>query len=174
MNEATKSINKNVDNIGKIINGWGVALDIGKYGTDYLKRATVAKIGIGANLPQDAVYPTAFVDSQNQKLNGKNKYVIHFDKNNLPPANAFWSITLYDQKSFLIPNSINRYALGDRDNLKYNKDGSLDIYIQNKPTNKNIVSNWLPAPVGSFNLTMRIYWPKKSVLNGTWTPPAIN
>jgi hypothetical protein len=174
MKKAINLINGKINSIGKIVNGWDIALDIGKYGKDYLKRAIVAKIGIGANLPEDAVYPTAFKDSLGNILNGKKNYVIHFDKDDLPPTtNAFWSITLYNQSSFLVPNSINRYALGDRDDIKFNDDGSLDIYIQNKPPEKNFTSNWLPAPTGNFNLTMRIYWPKKSVINGTWAPPKI-
>ncbi len=157
----------------KRINGWGIMLDIGTYGTDYLTRAMIALIGIGANLPVDAVYPTAFVDADGQPLNGKNKYVIHFDKDQLPPANAFWSITMYNAESFLIKNPLHRYALGDRDNLMFNADGSLDIFILHESPGTDKESNWLPAPEGSFNLTMRIYWPQESVLNGEWAPPGI-
>jgi len=157
----------------KRVNGWGIMLNIGTYGTDYLTRAMVAWVGIGANIPADAVYPTAFVDKDNQPLTGKNNYQIHFDKDQLPPVKAFWSITLYNSESFLVQNSLDRYALGDRDPLVFNNDGSLDIYIQHESPGKEKESNWLPAPQGSFNLTMRLYWPESKVLDGSWTPPAI-
>jgi len=159
--------------LGKMVNGWDIFYDIGTYGTNYLMRALIAHLGVGANLPQDALYPTAFVDGDGNILNGKNKYVIHFDKKNIPPVNAFWSITLYDEKSYLVPNEINRFGLGDRDSLTFNKDGSLDIYIQSAAPEEDKQANWLPAPEGVFNLSMRLYWPKKSALKGVWVPPAI-
>lgn len=154
-------------------NGWLMFTHIGIYGTDYNTRAVVAHSGIGANLPEDALYPTAFVDGNDKPLTGQNKYVIHFDKNKLPPVNAFWSITIYGQDDFLIKNPINRFALGDRDNYTLNKDGSLDIYIQHASPGTDKENNWLPIPSGPFNLTMRLYWPKKEVLNGTWKLPPI-
>ncbi len=113
------------------------------------------------------------MDKDNQPLTGKNNYQIHFDKDQLPPVKAFWSITLYNSESFLVQNSLDRYALGDRDPLVFNNDGSLDIYIQHESPGKEKESNWLPAPQGSFNLTMRLYWPESKVLDGSWTPPAI-
>jgi len=171
--EAKKELLIKAKTSGKVVNGWRIFYNLGNYGKDYLKRALVALIGIGANLPQDAIYPTTFIDSEGNKLNGKNKYVIHFDKNNLPPVNAFWSITAYNSKSYLVANPINRYALGDRDELQFNKDGSLDIYIQHDQPDKEFESNWLPAPKDDFNLTMRLYWPKKSVIDGAWKPSAV-
>jgi hypothetical protein len=162
-----------INSLGQRVNGWSVMRDIGKYQNRYLLRAQVTHIGIGANLPEDALYPTAYSDGDGKVLTGKNKYVLHFAKNMLPPANAFWSVTMYNSESFLIKNKLNRYALGDRDKLKFNKDGSLDIYIQHATPGKNKETNWLPAPEGEFNVSMRIYWPKDSVLNGTWNPPAI-
>ena len=158
---------------GKKVNGWQIMNDIGTYGINYLTRAIVAMIGIGANLPQDAIYPTTFADSDGKLLNGTNKYVIHFAKGKLPPVNAFWSITMYNSSSYLVPNSINRYALGDRDNLQFNKDGSLDIYITHDAPQEKYLSNWLPAPSQDFNLTLRMYWPKRTALNGSWTPPGV-
>lgn len=155
------------------VNGWRIMLDIGTYGTHYLTRAMVAQLGIGANIPADAVYPTAFEDEQGMLLTGKNKYVMHFDKGQLPPVKAFWSITLYNAESFLVQNALGRYALGDRDKLHFNNDGSLDIFIQHENPGPGKESNWLPAPDNEFSVTMRLYWPEERVLNGTWAPPGI-
>jgi hypothetical protein len=154
-------------------NGWTIHRDLGRYGTEYLKRAFVAWMGLGANLPEDAIYPTIRVDAEGQPLSGANRYVLHFDKNDLPPANAFWSLTLYNDRQFFVDNPLNRYALGDRDRLRYNKDGSLDLYVWNTSPGKDRDANWLPAPTDSFNLMLRIYWPKPEVLDGTWVPPQV-
>jgi len=153
--------------------GWTIHRDLGRYGTEYLKRAFVAWLGLGANLPEDAIYPTARVDAEGQPLSGANRYVLHFDKKELPPANAFWSLTLYNDRQFFVANPLNRYALGDRDRLRYNKDGSLDLHVQNTSPGKDKEANWLPAPTDSFNLMLRIYWPKPKVLDGTWVPPQV-
>lgn len=175
---AKKELLQKSKSLGKSVNGWRILQDIGTYGTDYKKRAIVAYIGIGANLPKDAIYPTAFVDSDGDQLNGKNKYILHFAADSLPPVNAFWSVTMYNSKSYLVSNPIDCgarpcYALGDRDDLQFNDDGSLDIYIQKNKPAKQIISNWLPAPADDFNLTLRLYWPKEQVLNGAWNPPGI-
>ena len=153
--------------------GWTIHRGLGRYGTEYLKRAFVAWLGLGANLPEDAIYPTLRVDAEGQPLNGANRYLLHFDKKDLPPANAFWSLTLYNDKQVFVDNPLNRYALGDRDRLKYNKDGSLDLYVRNTSPGKDKDANWLPAPTDSFNLMLRIYWPKPEVLDGTWVPPQV-
>lgn len=156
------------------VNGWGVITKgIGTYGTNYDVRAAVAYGGLGANLPEDAIYPATNVDSNGHLLNGQFHYVIHFDKGDLPPAKAFWSITMYNDRHFFVRNPLNRYALGDRDQLKFNPDGSLDIYIQNLAPSNDKKSNWLPAPQGNFNLLFRLYEPKDEALNGTWKPPEI-
>ncbi len=158
----------------KMANGWMIATgDMGSYGTSYDTRAGVAVVGLGANLLADATYPMARGDGDGQPLNGTNKYAVHFDKGQTPPANAFWSLTMYNAKQAFVANPINRYAIGDRDKLKFNQDGSLDIYLQHDSPGKDKASNWLPADAGEFNVIMRIYWPKETVLNGTWTPPAI-
>jgi hypothetical protein len=171
---AQLAIKQAVGSFHDLVHGWEIMRsDIGTYGTDYTRRALVAFIGIGANLPQDAVYPTTFVDSTGKPLEGNNNYIIHFAKNEIPPVNAFWSVTVYNNRSFLVSNTINRYALGDRDDLTFNKDGSLDIYLQHTAPDKAHLSNWLPTPQGPFNLTMRLYWPKESVLDGTWAPPGV-
>lgn len=168
-----KAIVEHKQNAGKNINGWEVTLDTGKYGTDYLQRAYVAVFGLGANLPEDAIYPMALVDSEGNPLSGANKYVIHFDKDQIPPVNGFWSLTMYNDQLFFVNNPLNRFTLSPRNALQYNPDSSLDLYIQADSPGKDKESNWLPAPKDKFILTLRLYWPKESVLNGNWQPPAI-
>ena len=126
----------------------------------------------GANLDADAVYPAALTDADGDPFDGsKHKYVLHFDADKLPPAKAFWSLTMYDADGFMCANPINRFAIGDRDKLMKNKDGSIDILIQNdKPSS---ITNWLPAPKAPFNLLLRIYWPDEKVVNGQWTPSGV-
>jgi hypothetical protein len=158
----------------KMVNGWMLMTkDIGSYGTNYDPRAGVAWVGLGANIPDDAFYPLSRADSDGQPLDGANKYVLHFDKGQTPPVNAFWSVTMYNAKQAFVANPINRYAIGDRDKFKFNSDGSLDIYIQHDSPGKDKESNWLPADADSFNVAMRMYWPKQAALNGSWTPPPI-
>jgi len=158
---------------GKVVNGWLISYDLGSYGTNYPQRAAIAWVGLGANLPEDAIYPMTRVDGDGKPLTGKNKYVMHFTKDQIPPVKAFWSLTLYNDKQFFVENPLNRYAIGDRNKLKFNPDGSLDLYIQHESPGKDKESNWLPAPKDSFNLILRLYWPKKSVLEGTWGPPPV-
>ncbi len=158
---------------GKMINGWDVMGDLGRYGTNYLFRAVVALVGLGANLPEDAVYPHAKVDADGKPLTGASRYTIHFLQGQLPPVRAFWSITMYNSKQFFVDNPLDRYAIGDRDKLKFNDDGSLLLYVQNESPGKDYESNWLPAPKDSFNLFMRLYWPKKEIIKGTWSPPVV-
>jgi len=175
-----KAVDKNFKSIvasqdpGTLINGWGKAYqapNMGNYGTDYNFRALVAYVGLGANLPQDAVYPNTALDGDGNLLDSDSKYVVHFEEDQIPPAKAFWSLTVYNDQNFLAENPINRFALGDRDDLTFNKDGSLDIYVQRDNPGEAKYSNWLPAPAeGNFELTLRLYWPKEEVLNGTWTP----
>jgi hypothetical protein len=158
------------------IPGWIVLLDdMGFYGADYLKRAMVAMTGIGANLPQDSVYAPVFNDGHGKLLTGNNNYLIHFNQGQLPPVNAFWSITLYNEQGFLAENPINRYAISPHlSKLHYNSDGSLDILIGNELPGKAYLINWLPAPIGPFNLVLRMYWPQQQVLTGEWLPPVVN
>ena len=106
-------------------------------------------------------------------MDDANRYVFHFNKEELPPTNAFWSIKMYDAAGLQTANPINRYAIGDRDELKYNPDGSLDIYIQHESPGADKQSNWLPSPTGPLGITMRLYAPKAEVLEGRWNPPAI-
>jgi hypothetical protein len=159
---------------GKTVNNWSVMIDkMGRYGTDYLFRSVIALIALGVNLPEDAVYLRATVDAEGKPLTGANRYVIHFPKGSLPPVGAFWSVTLYNARQFFVANPINRYAIGDRDKLKFDDDGSLTLYVQNESPGKDKESNWLPAPKDEFNLIIRLYWPKKEILDGTWKPPAV-
>jgi len=153
--------------------GWRVQREIGVYGTDYGRRAVVAMFGLGANLPQDALYPTARADATGRPFDGGSRYVLHFDKGQLPPAKAFWSLTMYNNKQAFVSNPIQRYAIGSRDHLRFNRDGSLDIYIQYERPEERKVSNWLPAPPDAFNLMLRAYWPEQALLDGNWLPPAV-
>jgi hypothetical protein len=152
-----------------VVNGSNVSNNVGNFGTDYLLRAAVAKYGLFANSPEEAVYPGTFTDSLGRNLTGTNGYVIHFDKGQTPPVNAFWSLTLYNNASYLADNPINRYAIGDRSpGLLYNEDDSLDIYIQHANPGPDKEPNWLPAPEGDFSLNLRLYNPEDSVLNGEY------
>ena len=158
-----------------VVDGWGMmGSPIGTYGTDYLKRAYVAYFGLGANVVEDAIYPTARAQADGKPFESGAKYAIHFAKQQLPPARAFWSLTLYNDKQFLAANPIDRFAIGDRDALQFNADGSLDLYIQRDAPGKQHESNWLPTPAnGSFTMNLRLYWPQPEALDGTWTPPPV-
>jgi hypothetical protein len=158
---------------GEVKEGWSYSRNLGFYGTNYDQRALVAFGGLGANLDADALYPRATRDVQGRALNGRNRYVIHFAKDRLPPVKGFWSLTAYTPRQTLVKNPIKRYALGDRDPLVYNRDGSLDLYIQNKSPGGKREANWLPVPAGGFNLAMRLYWPAPAALDGTWSMPGI-
>jgi hypothetical protein len=154
--------------------GWtGGKGKVGRYGNDYAIRAAVAKIGLGANPPEDATYLHCDLDASGQHLSGSKRYVIHFDKAELPPVRAFWSFTVYSDDGYFTENPLNRYAIGDRDALKYNSNGSLDLYLQNASPGAARESNWLPVPAGAFNLSLRLYWPKEEILSGKWIPPAV-
>jgi hypothetical protein len=160
--------------LARVANYWQMNTDtMGVYGNYYLKRAIVAQIGLGANLPEDAIYPFNLGDEAGRALSGANQYVIHFDKANLPPVGAFWSITLYDDDGFQVPNALNRFAVSSWMPFKFNTDGSLDLYFQNENPGKDKEANWLPAPKGAFTLTMRLYAPLPDALTGKWNPPAV-
>lgn len=156
-----------------MVNGWHVSLHDGIYGTNYLKRASVAAIGLGTNRAQDTVYPYTTEDSHGKHLSGKHNYVLHFTKDELPPVKGLWSLTIYNDQYFFVENPLNRYTISPKTNVKYNPDGSLDLYIQNTSPGKDLESNWLPAPKGAFILMFRLYWPEPSVLDGTWKPPLV-
>jgi hypothetical protein len=159
------------------VNGWSYRTEgIGIYGTDYLQRAFITAIGLGANRPQDAIYPTSEADADGKPYDGANKYVLHIDKGQMPPAEAFWSLTIYNAEYFFVANKLNRYTLSSRNKFKPNKDGSVDLYIQKDSPGKDKEPNWLPAPEGKFVLMLRLYWPREtppSIIDGTWKPPAV-
>jgi hypothetical protein len=168
--EALQAMQQAFPRIAKVVNGWQMNIDtMGVYGNFYI----VAMVGLGANSPEDAVYPILMSDADGQPLTGDNDYVLHFDKGGLPPVHAFWSVTMYDAQGFQAANSLNRFAIGDRDPLQYNPDGSLDLYLQHQSPGTGKEANWLPAPTGPLGVTMRLYSPKSSVLNGTWAAPAV-
>jgi hypothetical protein len=162
---------------GTHVNGWDFTTQTGVYGTDYLQRAYIAAVGLGANRPQDAVYPTSDVDAEGKPYDGANRYVVHFANGALPPAEAFWSLTLYDAEYFFVDNPLDRYDLGSRSALTPNADGSVDLTIQNVSPGVAKEANWLPAPAGRFVLMLRLYWPaeppKPSILDGSWKPPLV-
>ena len=160
--------------IAKVVNGWQMNTDtMGVYGDFYLKRAIVAMIGLGANQPEDAIYPLNVTDAEGQPVNGNHDYVLHFDTDELPPVAAFWSVTMYDAAGFQTANPLNRFAIGDRDDLTYNEDGSLDLYLQTGSPGPEKESNWLPSPRGPLGITLRLYAPAPEALDGRWNPPAI-
>ena len=150
-------------------------LNLGRYGTDYNTRAAVAMVGLGANLPEYAAYPNTALDHQGQSLNGKHRYRLHFAANALPHVKAFWSITAYGADEFLIDNPLQRFAIGDRDPLVFNADGSLDLWVQaTPPSQKEAAANWLPVQMGApFLLNARLYWPEDKALNGQWKMPVV-
>lgn len=146
---------------------------VGRYGTNYAARAVIARIGLGALPPEDAVYRNASRDLAGDEFDGSKTYLMHFEKGKLPPVGAFWSLTMYDEQGYFVGNPIHRFAIGDRDKLKFNEDGSLDIRIQHATPADADQSNWLPAPAGHFRLSLRMYWPGTAILEGKWTPPAV-
>jgi hypothetical protein len=172
--DAQKLMAWKLPTIARVVNGWSMNTDtMGVYGNYYLKRAIVTQVGLGANLPEDAIYPLNLADETGKPLDGANQYSIHFDKGAAPPVNAFWSITLYDAEGFQVGNVLNRFAVSNWMPFKYNADGSLDLYFQSDSPGKDKEANWLPAPKTPFNLTMRLYAPQSDALTGKWNPPPV-
>lgn len=153
--------------------GWAMPDRGGAYGTDYVLRAVIGAEGLGMNLLEDAVYPSTSNDGEGRPLSGDHRYVIRFEADELPPVDAFWSVTAYDEHGYLIPNAIKRYAVGDRSGLAREADGSLVIHIQAESPGAQRESNWLPVAAGQpFNLLLRLYSPREEVAQGRWRPPA--
>jgi hypothetical protein len=186
MKEGEKKVEEEVGKIGKTINGWVIGSAFGDrdfYKGNWLLRAAAAKAGIYGNDAAEAMYPLAKNASDGEPLDGsKHKYTLTFAKDQYPPVDAFWSVTMYDGKTqLLIKNPIDRYLINSpmMPNMKKNKDGSLTIYIQKDSPGRDKEANWLPAPDGPIYLVMRLYWPKTeppSILppgEGSWQPPAI-
>ena len=178
--EGFEKIERERATLGDKVNGWRMTSgpgDRAAYGGDYLKRAAVALAGIYANDRVEAMYPLAYEDDKGDKLDaGKHRYTITFAAGQLPPVNAFWSVTMYDGKTqLLVANPINRYLINSPmlPQLKKNRDGSLTLYVQKESPGKDKEANWLPAPNGEFYLAMRLYWPKKEALAGDWKPAPV-
>lgn len=172
--EAQKLMAWKSSSLARVANGWSMNTDtMGVYGNYYLKRAIVAQFGLGANLPEDAIYPLNLADEEGKPLDGANAYVLRFEKGAAPPAGAFWSVTLYDDQGYQTPNRLNRFALSSWMPFKLSPEGSLDLHIQSKSPGADREPNWLPAPKGPFNLTMRLYAPKGEALTGKWNPPPV-
>lgn len=171
---AQKQMAEKLPTLARVVNYWQMNTDtMGVYGNYYLKRALVAQVGLGANLPEDAIYPINLADESGKPLDGNNKYTLRFEKGATPPAGAFWSITLYDLDGFQVANSLNRFAVSSWMPFKSDSDGSLTLYFQNESPGADMEANWLPAPKGPFSLTMRLYSPMTQALTGAWNPPPV-
>jgi hypothetical protein len=161
---------------GQLPHNWSTISNGADFGTDYFTRTAVARSNILVNAPNETKYYYQDLDKTGARLNGANRYTVTFAKDQTPPVNGFWSLTLYNEHHFFAPNELKRYSLGTKNKtLKYNPDGSLTIYAQADPPAEAERANWLPAPKDTdFSLFMRAYWPKTAVLDGSWTPPAVN
>jgi hypothetical protein len=161
--------------VGERFNGWssGFGAATGRYGIHYDARAAVARLGLGALPPEEATYFSCCQIGGAHSLSGEHAYTLHFSAAELPPVQAFWSLTLYGEDGYFVSNAIHRFAIGDRDALKFNSDGSLDLFVQHDAPGADRGSNWLPAPEGKFNLSLRLYWPSEDVVRGRWKPPPV-
>lgn len=177
---AQVSLNTSVDLLG--FGGWGpnpALVPLGDYGTRYFIRAIVAQVGFGANRGEFAVYQNASRDENLEKLNGDNSYTLTFNANELPPVKAFWSLTVYGDDGFLRDNQaantvgIQRYALGSNDELTSDDKGNVTIYMSNIPPSGVPLSNWLPPPLGNFQVTIRLYNPELEILENEWQVPSL-
>jgi len=157
--------------------GWSYQIaGVGKYGSRYLDRAATTMDGIAAFLPEDVVLPVSHNDVNGTNYSGAARYVLHFDKGQLPPADGLWSLTLYDEGFRLVDNEDHRHRVSSKTGIKPNRDGSLDIYIQRDSPGKGRETNWLPPPITKFVLVLRLYQPRKnapSILDGSWRPPGV-
>jgi len=172
--EAIKRMIAKRPTVARVVNGWQMNTDVaGPFGNYYLKRAMAAMNHHGMLPSEDAIYPVNIATAEGTATTGENRYVMHFEKGALPPAHAFWSVTVHDREGFPVRHPFNRPTIGDRDPLKYDSDGSLVIYIQNEQPPADKISNWLPSPLGPFGITMSLYWPRPEALDGRWAPPLI-
>lgn len=167
-NEMTR---RRLSSIAPLVNGWSSIADMGVWGNSYLKRAMIARMGLGANPQEESIYPNLQRDNTNRALHGSSRYVLRFEADELPPVDAFWSITVYDEFGYQVENELNRFALGDRDELDFNADGSLEILLSHHAPETSSEQNWLPVPETAFAVTMRLYLPKEEALLATWRPP---
>lgn len=155
-------------------NGWNSPPNVARWGHDYLTRAATAKSNMYVNQPEETRYFFVEVDGDGERLNGAHRYTVTFAAGQEPPVHGFWSLTMYNPQHFFAPNEQNRYSVGTKtSNLQYAEDGSLTVYVQRDQPADEQASNWLPAPDGDFEMTIRTYWPKPEVLSGAWQPPAV-
>ncbi len=172
--EAVAHLQAVLPTMARMANGWSMNTDsMGVYGNFYLKRAVVALVGLGANQVEDAIYPLQEVTSDGTPADGSHRYVLHFAADAMPPVDAFWSVTMYDEEGFQVANPIDRFAIGGSSDLRYEADGSLTLLVQHDDPGGQDTANWLPAPAGSFSLCMRLYAPLPQALDGRWNPPPL-
>ncbi len=154
------------------VDGWNTTVKCNIPGNDILLQSACSTILPMANVPEEAMYWTTTKDSLGQRLNGQHDYILHFPAGQLPPNDAFWSLTMTDLQSHMLANPINRYSVGDKSGLVTNADGSIDIYIQSAaPAGHE--PNWLPAPAGNFKLWLRAYLPGPAILDGKYHVPPV-
>jgi hypothetical protein len=172
---ALEKLKQEIFRTGNVVNGWRfIDQPMGTYGADYLHRASVAYNALGANVAEDTSYLLLTTDADGKWLDGNFSYAIRFERDQLPPVHAFWSLTVYDEHRLLAHNAINRYALSGRDDLSFNADGTVDLWIQRGDPGEGKTANWLPSPrQGPFSLVLRLYWPKPEAVSGGWRPPPI-
>jgi hypothetical protein len=155
-------------------NGWRTQKNAARFGFDYFQRTATAKGNMFSNVPAETMYFGADFDASGKRLNGASNYSVTFPAGQLPPVKGFWSLTLYNEQHFFHPNKVARYSLGTKNKqLKTNADGSLTIYVQAQNPGGDKEPNWLPAPEANFSLYIRAYWPSQAIVDGQWTPPAI-
>lgn len=155
--------------------GWNTPLNVARWGFDYLTRTATAKSNMYVNQPEETRYFFLEYDSQGKRLDGDKRYTITFPPGQVPPVDGFWSLTLYNPEHFFAPNELGRYSLGTKSgSMTYAADGSLTLHIQHEPPAEGQQANWLPAPRGAFELTLRAYWPKSGIADGSWTPPPVH
>ncbi|MHB1209188.1 MAG: DUF1254 domain-containing protein [Acidimicrobiales bacterium] len=170
---AREIMRRRFSTIAPLVNGWSSITDMGVWGNSYLKRAMIARNGLGANPPEESLYPNLQRDDTNQPLHGASSYLVRFEADQLPPVDAFWSITVYDEHGYQVANELDRFALGDRDELDYGTDGSLEVVLSHHAPHEHSVRNWLPVPEAPFAVTMRLYLPHDAALHGSWRAPLV-
>ncbi|KAF5434147.1 hypothetical protein C5S36_05615, partial [Candidatus Methanophagaceae archaeon] len=181
--DAIKKIAQKAENIAEQVNGWNMMEAFGPrdfFKGDWLLRAAAAMAAIFANDKIEAFYPMVYVDADSQTLDGQTgKYILHFEKDEIPPAKYFWSVTMYDKRAdgtagYMVDNPIDRYLINSTtEGLIYGEDSSLTINIQHEQPESQKATNWLPAPAEPFYMCMRIYGPEERVMKDEWAPPAV-
>jgi hypothetical protein len=153
---------------------WPRPFNNAAFGTDYLTRLAVAKSNIFTNHIRETTYIYQYHDEDGHRLDGKNAYTLTFPPGQTPPVSGFWSLTMYDQQHFFVPNEITRNSTGTKNpSLELGPDGSLTIYVQHARPAEDKVANWLPAPRGEFAMTIRAYGPREELIKGEWSPPPV-